>query len=164
MSKLSPKKWGLSGSSSVVLVAFLGGLSFLVNQGIDVRPNLAALLGLAVMDSIFLGGSCLAQISSYWPPYRRRIIVHEAGHLLTGKALSRGQIPSLEVLNIEHHPLLLKLFYVLHNCTNVSKLPAFVSAFARPLFPPTSVSNFFCLLKSFFPFFNTRNSDKKVRY
>ncbi|PSS05102.1 ATP-dependent zinc metalloprotease [Actinidia chinensis var. chinensis] len=83
VSKLSPKKWGLSGSSSVVLVAFLGGLSFLVNQGIDVRPNLVALLGLAVMDSIFLGGSCLAQISSYWPPYRRRIIVHEAGHLLT---------------------------------------------------------------------------------
>lgn len=35
------------------------------------------------MDSIFLGGSCLAQISSYWPPYRRRILVHEAGHLLT---------------------------------------------------------------------------------
>lgn len=83
VSKLSPKKWGVSGSSSVVLVAFLGGVSFLLSQGIDVRPNLAAILGLAFMDSIFLGGSCLAQISSYWPPNRRRILVHEAGHLLT---------------------------------------------------------------------------------
>lgn len=88
MSKLSPKKWGLSQSSSLVLVSFLGGVSFLLNQGIDVRPNLAAILGLAIMDSIFLGGSCLAQISSYWPPYRRRILVHEAGHLLTGKPSS----------------------------------------------------------------------------
>ena len=86
VSKLSPKKWGVSGSSSVVLVAFLGGVSFLLSQGIDVRPNLAAILGLAFMDSIFLGGSCLAQISSYWPPNRRRILVHEAGHLLTGKS------------------------------------------------------------------------------
>ncbi|PIA37735.1 hypothetical protein AQUCO_03000339v1 [Aquilegia coerulea] len=82
-SKLSPKKWGLSGSTSAVLVAFLGGTSYLLSQGIDIRPNLAAILGLAFMDSIFLGGSCLAQISSFWPPYRRRILVHEAGHLVT---------------------------------------------------------------------------------
>ncbi|KAK1397779.1 Phosphoglycerate kinase 1 [Heracleum sosnowskyi] len=82
VSKLSPKKWGLSGSSSVVLAGFFAGVSFLVNQGIDIRPNLAVVLGLAMADSIFLGGSCLAQISSYWPPYRRRILVHEAGHLL----------------------------------------------------------------------------------
>ncbi|PIA37732.1 hypothetical protein AQUCO_03000339v1 [Aquilegia coerulea] len=84
-SKLSPKKWGLSGSTSAVLVAFLGGTSYLLSQGIDIRPNLAAILGLAFMDSIFLGGSCLAQISSFWPPYRRRILVHEAGHLVTGR-------------------------------------------------------------------------------
>ncbi|CAM8952030.1 unnamed protein product [Rhodiola kirilowii] len=83
VSKLSPKKWGLSGSSSVVLVAFLAGTSILLSQGIDIRPNLAAILGLAFMDSIFLGGSCLALISSYWPPFKRRILVHEAGHLLT---------------------------------------------------------------------------------
>ncbi|KAK3010149.1 hypothetical protein RJ639_011806 [Escallonia herrerae] len=82
VSKLSPKKWGLSSSSTVPLVALLAGISFLLNQGIDIRPNLAAILGLAMMDSIFLGGSCLAQISSYWPPYKRRILVHEAGHLL----------------------------------------------------------------------------------
>ncbi|XVF87936.1 hypothetical protein PTKIN_Ptkin19aG0008500 [Pterospermum kingtungense] len=81
-SKFSPKKWGLSGSSSVVLVAFLGGVSYLLQQGIDIRPQLAIILGLAFTDSIFLGGTCLAQISSYWPPYRRRILVHEAGHLL----------------------------------------------------------------------------------
>lgn len=83
VSKLAPKKWGLSGSSSAVLIAFLGGASFLVSQGIDIRPNLAAILGLAFIDSIFLGGTCLAQISSYWPPYRRHILIHEAGHLLT---------------------------------------------------------------------------------
>ncbi|XP_077221184.1 uncharacterized protein LOC143854931 [Tasmannia lanceolata] len=82
-SKLSPKKWGLSGSSSAVLVGFLGGVSFLLSQGIDIRPNLAAILGLAWLDSIFLGGCCLAQILCFWPPYRRRVLVHEAGHLLT---------------------------------------------------------------------------------
>ncbi|RDX69849.1 hypothetical protein CR513_50981, partial [Mucuna pruriens] len=83
VTKLAPKKWGLSDSSSIVLVAFLGGVSFLITQGIDLRPNLAVILGLATIDAIFLGGTCLAQISSYWPPYRRRILVHEAGHLLT---------------------------------------------------------------------------------
>ncbi|XP_043699459.1 uncharacterized protein LOC122650195 isoform X2 [Telopea speciosissima] len=83
VSKLSPKKWGLSGSSSAALVAFLGGVSFLLSQGVDIRPNLAAVLVLAMLDAVFLGGCCFAQISSYWPPYRRRILVHEAGHLLT---------------------------------------------------------------------------------
>ncbi|KAM0044313.1 putative peptidase M41 [Helianthus debilis subsp. tardiflorus] len=82
VSKLSPKKFGLSTSSSIVLVAFFAGLSYLVDHGVDLRPQLAAVLGLSMVDSIFLGGSCLAQISSYWPPYKRRILVHEAGHLL----------------------------------------------------------------------------------
>ncbi|KAG9147326.1 hypothetical protein Leryth_020585 [Lithospermum erythrorhizon] len=82
VTKLSPKKWGLSGSSSALLIAMLGGVSFLLNQGIDIRPNLTAVLGLAMLDAIVLGGTCLAQISSYWPPYKRRILVHEAGHLL----------------------------------------------------------------------------------
>ncbi|XP_073306939.1 uncharacterized protein [Primulina huaijiensis] len=82
VSKLSPKKWGVSGSSSFLLIALLSGTSILLNQGIDIRPNLAAVLGLTLLDAIFLGGSCLAQISSYWPPYKRRILVHEAGHLL----------------------------------------------------------------------------------
>ncbi|KNA25386.1 hypothetical protein SOVF_006960 isoform A [Spinacia oleracea] len=83
VSKLSPKKWGLTGASGAALFSFLGGVSFLLSRGIDLRPNLAAILGLAAVDSIFLGGSCLAQISSYWPPFKRRILVHEAGHLLT---------------------------------------------------------------------------------
>lgn len=84
VSKLSPKKWGVSGSSSFLLIALLAGTSILLNQGIDIRPNLAAVLGLTLLDAIFLGGSCLAQISSYWPPYKRRILVHEAGHLVVG--------------------------------------------------------------------------------
>ncbi|GER52774.1 nuclear cap-binding protein subunit 1 [Striga asiatica] len=82
VSKFSPKKWGLSGSSSLLLIALFSGVSILLNQGIDIRPNLAAILGLSMLDAIFLGGSCLAQISCYWPPYKRRILVHEAGHLL----------------------------------------------------------------------------------
>ncbi|KAG2648772.1 uncharacterized protein LOC120654764 [Panicum virgatum] len=81
--KLAPKKWGLSGSSPYVLVGFLGGVSFLLTQGIDLRPKLGAVLALATADAIFLGGTCLAQISSFWPPFKRRILVHEAGHLLT---------------------------------------------------------------------------------
>ncbi|XP_062223976.1 uncharacterized protein LOC133922605 [Phragmites australis] len=81
--KLAPKKWGLSGSSPYVLIGFLGGVSYLLTQGIDVRPNLGAILALATADAIFLGGTCLAQISCFWPPYKRRILVHEAGHLLT---------------------------------------------------------------------------------
>jgi len=44
---------------------------------------LGAVLALATADAIFLGGTCLAQISSFWPPFKRRILVHEAGHLLT---------------------------------------------------------------------------------
>ncbi|GAB2276518.1 hypothetical protein Dimus_011238 [Dionaea muscipula] len=87
VSKLSPKKWGVSGTSSPVLAVFLGGLSYLLYQGIDIRPNLAAFLGLALLDSIYLGGCCQAQIASCWPPYRRRILVHEAGHLLTAYLL-----------------------------------------------------------------------------
>ncbi|KAL8171030.1 hypothetical protein V2J09_022834 [Rumex salicifolius] len=65
VSKLSPKKWGLSGASSTVLFAFFGVVSYLLSQGIDIRPNLAVILGLAFFDSIVLGGSCLAQISTY---------------------------------------------------------------------------------------------------
>lgn len=67
---------------ALLCLLFFGGVSFLISQGIDLRPNLAVILGLAFADSIFLGGTCLAQISSYWPPYRRRILIHEAGHLL----------------------------------------------------------------------------------
>lgn len=83
-SKLAPKKWGLSGSSRLALIGFLGGVSFLLSQGIDIRPNLAAILALGTLDAIFLGGSCLAQIQCFWPPYKRRVLVHEAGHLLIG--------------------------------------------------------------------------------
>jgi hypothetical protein len=83
--KLAPQKWGTSGTSQIALVAFLGGSSFLVSRGIEIRPNLAAILALVTADAIFLGGTCLAQISSFWPPHKRRILIHEAGHLLTGK-------------------------------------------------------------------------------
>jgi hypothetical protein len=57
--KLAPKKWGMSGTSQLALVAFLGGSSFLVSQGIEIRPNLAAILALASADAIFLGARAL---------------------------------------------------------------------------------------------------------
>ncbi|KAG7023013.1 hypothetical protein SDJN02_16749, partial [Cucurbita argyrosperma subsp. argyrosperma] len=69
--QVDPKKWGLSGSFRYALISFLGGASFLLFQDIDIRPNLLALLGLPFLDSILLGSTCLAQISSYWPPYKR---------------------------------------------------------------------------------------------
>ncbi|KAF3957851.1 hypothetical protein CMV_017173 [Castanea mollissima] len=69
----------------VYAVSIVGPFPTAVTNLLDLTrlPNLAAILGLAFMDSVFLGGCCLAQISSYWPPNRRRILVHEAGHLLT---------------------------------------------------------------------------------
>ncbi|KAK8967101.1 hypothetical protein KSP40_PGU009256 [Platanthera guangdongensis] len=82
-SKLAPKKWGLSGTSGIMLLAFIGGANVMISQGIDMRPNFVAVLALATMDAVFLGGSCLAQILFFWPPYKRRVLVHEAGHLLT---------------------------------------------------------------------------------
>lgn len=97
--KLAPKKWGLSGSSPYFLIGFLGGVSFLLTQGVDLRPKLGAVLALATADALFLGGTSLAQISCFWPPYKRRILVHEAGHLLTGMALP---FPTFLLL---HHPL-----------------------------------------------------------
>lgn len=97
-SKLAPKKWGLSGASRIVLLAFLGGVSFLLSQGIDIRPNLAAVLALAIGDAIFLGGSCLTQILCFWPPYKRRVLVHEAGHLLTGDC----NFVSLPIIVFDH--------------------------------------------------------------
>ena len=60
----------------------------MVYQGIDIRANLAAVLALVGLDAVFLGGSCLAQILCIWPPYRQRVLVHEAGHLLVGNPLN----------------------------------------------------------------------------
>lgn len=86
-SNLSPKKWGLSGSSVPILLASLAGFSFLADNGIDFRPKLAIILGLGLLDSVYLGGAGLGQVLSLWPPYRRRVLVHEAGHILTAYLL-----------------------------------------------------------------------------
>ncbi|KAJ3679314.1 hypothetical protein LUZ60_017325 [Juncus effusus] len=80
---LSPKKWGTRGNERLAAFLFFSGTSFLVTQGIEIRPNLTAILALAIADAIFLGGTCMAQISSFWPPFKKRILVHEAGHILT---------------------------------------------------------------------------------
>jgi hypothetical protein len=84
-SSLSPKKWGLSGISAVQLVAGFAVFSFLVNNNIDIRPLAVIIVALGLLDSIYLGGTGQAQVLSLWPGYRRRMIVHEAGHVLVGK-------------------------------------------------------------------------------
>lgn len=86
-SKLSPKKWGLSGKSVPVLLGVMAFISFLVNNGVDVRPLLGSVLVLAVADAVYVGGTGLAQVLSLWPPYRRRVLVHEAGHVLVAYLL-----------------------------------------------------------------------------
>ncbi|PKU74890.1 hypothetical protein MA16_Dca005081 [Dendrobium catenatum] len=71
-----------------MLLGILGGANLLISQGIEIRSNIAAVLGLASIIAVFLGGTCLAQILCFWPPYRNRVLVHEAGHVLTGDFLS----------------------------------------------------------------------------
>lgn len=85
-SSLSPKKWGLSGNSSLQLVAGIAVFSFFVNNNIDIRPLAILLVTLGLLDSVYLGGVGQAQLLSFWPGYRRRMLVHEAGHVLVGKS------------------------------------------------------------------------------
>lgn len=84
-SSLSPKKWGLAGNSGVQLVVGFSIISFLVNNNIDVRPILVVIVGLGLLDSIYLGGTGQAQALSLWPPHKKRVLVHEAGHVLVGE-------------------------------------------------------------------------------
>jgi len=86
-SSLSPKKWGLSGNSSLQLVAGIALFSFLVNNNIDVRPLAVVIVILGLLDSIYLGGAGQAQVLSFWPGYKRRMLVHEAGHVLVAYLL-----------------------------------------------------------------------------
>lgn len=86
-SKLSPKKWGLAGNSSIFLFSAFVGFNFLVNNGIEVRPFLVSILAFTLLDAIYLGGSGLASILVSWPPYKRRVFIHEAGHVLVAYLL-----------------------------------------------------------------------------
>eukprot|EP00850_Spirogloea_muscicola_P022826 SM000313S11976 [mRNA] locus=s313:25156:28676:- [translate_table: standard] len=85
-SKLSPKKWG-TGTTSLQAVAVIAGTSFLVNNGVDIRFIVAVVLAVSLADAIYLGGTGLGQVMSLWPPYKRRIVVHEAGHVLNAYLL-----------------------------------------------------------------------------
>lgn len=86
-SNLSPKKWGLTGNSSLQLVAGIAVFSFLVNNSVDVRPLAVLIVILGLLDSVYLGGAAQAQVLSLWPGYRRRMLVHEAGHVLVAYLL-----------------------------------------------------------------------------
>lgn len=88
-SSLSPKKWGISGDSGFVLIGAIALYSILGNNfNIDLRPIAAIIVGLGLLDSIYLGGTVQAQALSLWLPYKRRISVHEAGHVLVGELWS----------------------------------------------------------------------------
>ncbi|CAM6039580.1 unnamed protein product [Sphagnum compactum] len=84
---LSPKKWGLSGNSAIQLVAGIAVFSFLVNNSIDIRPFTFLIVALGLLDATYLGGTGQAQLFSLWPPYKRRVLVHEAGHVLVAYLL-----------------------------------------------------------------------------
>ncbi|KAE8692006.1 Phosphoglycerate kinase 1 [Hibiscus syriacus] len=101
-------------------------------EGIDIRPQLAIILGLAFMDSILLGGTCLAQISSYWPPYSHRILVHEARHLLVGVILD--PIVAMQ-MGIQGQPKLLFMVKLRVGRMMKTSLEASVY-FCKPLRPP----------------------------
>lgn len=83
-SKLSPQKWGFSGKSAIALPIGIALFSYLRDSGVDVRPVACLVLALSFYDAIYLGGTGLMQIFSMWVPYRRRVLVHEAGHVLVG--------------------------------------------------------------------------------
>lgn len=85
-SRLSPKKWGAGGG--LAPVALFAGVSALINNGADVRPLLIGALALAAADALLLGGTGLGQLLSLlWPPYRKRVLVHEAGHVVAAYLL-----------------------------------------------------------------------------
>eukprot|EP00270_Netrium_digitus_P014454 TRINITY_DN490_c0_g1_i6.p1 TRINITY_DN490_c0_g1~~TRINITY_DN490_c0_g1_i6.p1 ORF type:complete len:419 (-),score=81.61 TRINITY_DN490_c0_g1_i6:308-1564(-) len=90
--RLSPKKWGMAGGGWGPLNV-LGVFSALVNNGVEIRPLAVLLLGLAMADAVWLGGTGWGQLLSVWKPYRRRILVHEAGHILVGRDSVLGRCP-----------------------------------------------------------------------
>ncbi|MCO5550736.1 hypothetical protein L7F22_004227 [Adiantum nelumboides] len=86
-SKLSPKKWGLAGTPALLLVGSVVIFNVLVNNGLDIRPFLASILAFGVLDAVYLGGAGLSAILISWPPLKRRIFTHEAGHVLVAYLL-----------------------------------------------------------------------------
>ncbi|KAH7426596.1 hypothetical protein KP509_10G007600 [Ceratopteris richardii] len=86
-SKLSPKKWGLDGAPAFYLLSAIVGFNLLTNSGIEIRPFLFSILAFSIVDAVYLGGTGLASILISWPPYKRRVFTHEAGHVLVAYLL-----------------------------------------------------------------------------
>ncbi|CAM6104316.1 unnamed protein product [Calypogeia fissa] len=86
-SKVSPKKWGLSGMSAITFPIGIALFSYIRDSGVDVRPIAALILAVGFYDAIYLGGTGLLKIFSMWLPYKRRVLVHEAGHVLVAYLL-----------------------------------------------------------------------------
>ncbi|GAQ83481.1 hypothetical protein KFL_001500110 [Klebsormidium nitens] len=88
-SKLSPKKSLLQGPSAAAFVALIAGLSYAnQNELTLVRPILTSILSLGLLDAFLYGGAGFGQLMmTLWPGHRRRVLIHEAGHVVAAYLL-----------------------------------------------------------------------------
>lgn len=87
-SKLSPKKSGIQGPTAIAVFLLIGALSFgNINELTFIRPLLTSALTLGLLDALFLGGAAFGQVMMIWPGYRRRVLIHEAGHVVAAYLL-----------------------------------------------------------------------------
>ncbi|CAI5970885.1 unnamed protein product [Closterium sp. NIES-64] len=83
---LAPQKWGMS--SPLLPIALFAAFSALVDAGVDLRPLTFISLALAVGDTVYLGGAGAGQLLMLlWAPFRERVLVHEAGHIVAAYLL-----------------------------------------------------------------------------
>ncbi|GJP86433.1 hypothetical protein CLOP_g16456 [Closterium sp. NIES-67] len=83
---LAPQKWGTS--TPWLPVALFAAFSALVDVGVDLRPLAIISLGLAMGDAMYLGGRGAGQVLMLlWAPFRERVLVHEAGHVVAAYLL-----------------------------------------------------------------------------
>ncbi|CAI5533285.1 unnamed protein product [Closterium sp. Naga37s-1] len=83
---LAPQKWGMS--SPLLPIALFAAFSALVDAGVDLRPLAFISLALAVGDAVYLGGAGAGQLLMLlWAPFRERVLVHEAGHIVAAYLL-----------------------------------------------------------------------------
>ncbi|GBG67127.1 hypothetical protein CBR_g81551 [Chara braunii] len=88
VSCLAPQKWGVSGSSAIVLAVALAAFSAAEDATLLVRPIAVLLMCVGIADSVWLGGRLFSSLaSSFWKPYRKRVMVHEAGHTVVAYLL-----------------------------------------------------------------------------
>ncbi|CAI5466516.1 unnamed protein product [Closterium sp. Yama58-4] len=83
---LAPQKWGMS--SPLLPIVLFAAFSTLVDAGVDLRALAFLSLALAVGDAVYLGGAGAGQLLMLlWAPFRERVLVHEAGHIVVAYLL-----------------------------------------------------------------------------